>query len=215
MRDCFIFDLDGTLLHTLPDLVDSTNMVLAECGYPERDEQEILSFIGNGARRLIFQAVPDYASGEETERVLALWQKRYLELGYPKTKPFDGIPETLQNLRAHGVKLGVLSNKFDFAARENMDQFLPGYFDSVHGERSGIARKPDPHGLLMMIEELDSIPSHTVYVGDSSVDMQAACNAGAFALGVSWGYNPVDILSAAGANGIAHSAFELLDYMGR
>lgn len=213
MHDCFVFDLDGTLLDTLQDLADSTNIVLRECGYPERSKDEILHFIGNGAKRLIYQAVPESASVDDAERALALWTKRYPEEGYPKTKPFDGILEALRALRAEGVKLGLLSNKFDAPAKENAQRFLPGLMDVVYGERPGIPRKPDPTALLGIIEELGSVPQRTVYVGDSPVDMETARNAGAFAVGVSWGYNPVDKLVAAGAKKVIDHPSDLLGFV--
>lgn len=213
MRDCFIFDLDGTLLNTLHDLTDSTNAVMRAYGYPECSEEQILSYVGDGARRLIFLAVPEGTPEEDAEAALELWKKRYPEQGYPRTAPYKGIPETLQELRAAGAKLGVLSNKFDGAAKGNIEQFLPGRFDAVYGERVGIPRKPDPTSLLMTIEELGSEPARTVYVGDSPVDMQTARNAGAFALGVAWGFNPPESLVQAGADAVAETPACILDYL--
>lgn len=213
MHDCFVFDLDGTLLDTLQDLTDSTNSVLQECGYPTRTKEEILHFIGNGAKRLVFQAVPDDTTEEQANAVLDRWKERYPQQGYPNTKPFEGIPEALRELRRRGVKLGLLSNKFDGPANENARRFLPGLIDIAHGERPGIPRKPDPTALLAIIDELGSEPSRTVYVGDSPVDMEVACNAGVFALGVSWGYNPVSTLNAAGAKSIIDHPSQLLDFL--
>ena len=212
MRDCFIFDLDGTLLDTLGDLTDSTNEVLRRCGYPECTEEQILGYVGDGARRLIFLAVPDGTPAEDAEAALALWKELYPGQGYPRTQPYAGIPQALRDLHAAGVKLGVLSNKFDGAAKSNIARFLPGAFDTVYGERAGIPRKPDPTSLLMTIEELGSEPGRTVYVGDSPVDMQTARNAGVFALGVSWGFNSPESLVAAGADAIARTPSELLEY---
>ena len=211
MYDCFVFDLDGTLLHTLPDLADSTNAVLRQMGYPQRSEEQILHYIGDGARRLLYQAVPATATREDAERALQLWQQLYPQQGYPKTKPFDGIEETLAELKARGIRLGVLSNKFDKPAKENIARFLPGIFDVVYGERLGIPRKPDPTALCALIEELGSVPERTVYVGDSAADMQVAHNAGAFALGVSWGYNQVSALQAAGADMVAQHPAQMID----
>ncbi len=211
MRDCFVFDLDGTLLHTLPDLTDSTNAVMRERGYPEHTQEEILGFIGDGAKRLVFMSMPEYATQEDAEETLLLWKMRYSEMGYPKTKPFDGMVEALQALRAKGVKLGLLSNKFDGPAKENAQMFLPDLLDAVYGERPGVPRKPDPTGLLAIIDELGSVPSRTVYVGDSPVDMKVAKNAGTYALGVSWGYNTVEKLKAAGAEKIIDHPSQLVD----
>ncbi len=213
MHDCFIFDLDGTLLNTLHDLADSTNSVLRAFGYPECSEEQILGYVGNGARRLIFQAVPKGTPVEDAEAALALWKEQYPAQGYPRTKPYEGICQMLDELRAAGAKLGVLSNKFDGAAKGNIEQFLPGKFDVVYGERVGIPRKPDPAGLLATIEELGSVPERTVYVGDSPVDMQTACNSGVFALGVAWGFNPIESLIQAGADAIADTPICIAEYL--
>jgi phosphoglycolate phosphatase len=209
MYDCFVFDLDGTLLNTLADLADSTNDVLRRCGYPEHTQEEIRSFVGHGAERLIFQAVPKSATAEEAEAALEMWKRHYPEQGYPKTKPYDGIAEALRTLRGRGAALGVLSNKFDGAAKSNIERFLPGCFDAVHGERVGVPRKPNPRALLLMVDELESVPERTVYVGDSPVDMEVANNAGVFALGVAWGFNDVETLRRAGADAIAATPFDL------
>lgn len=213
MIDCLVFDLDGTLLDTMADLADSTNDVLRMCGYPERTQEEIQGFVGHGARRLIFQAVPETATEEEAEAALALWQKHYPEQGYPKTKPYPGMLETLYAMKSDGVKLGVLSNKFDEATKGNVNRFLPGAFHVVYGERVGVPRKPDPTGLLGIVEELGSKPKHAAYVGDSPVDMQVAHNAGMVAVGVSWGFNSVDSLLAGGANVILDQPVQLLRYL--
>ena len=213
MYDCFVFDLDGTLLNTLADLADSTNDVLRQCGYPEHTQEEIRGFVGHGAERLIFQAVPKSATAEEAEAVLEMWKRHYPEQGYPKTKPYDGIVEALQALKERGAALGVLSNKFDGAAKSNIERFLPGLFDAVHGERVGVPRKPNPRALLMMVDELERAPERTVYVGDSPVDMEVANNAGTFALGVAWGFNDVEALRCAGADAVVASPADLLRLM--
>lgn len=213
MYDCFVFDLDGTLLNTLADLTDSTNDVLRQCGYPEHTQEAIRSFVGHGAKRLMFQAVPKSATAEEAEAALGAWKRHYPAQGYPKTKPYDGIVEALRALKGRGAALGVLSNKFDGAAKSNIERFLPGYFDVVYGERAGVPRKPDPRALLMLVDELKSAPEHTVYVGDSPVDMEVANNAGTFALGVAWGFNDVEALRHAGADAIASNPADLLHLM--
>lgn len=185
--DTFIYDLDGTLLNTLPDLVVLTNRALQEAGFPQHTEAEILSYVGNGARALINQAVPQDATDEGKEFALARWKALYPEYGYTYTLPYDGMPEALDALKRGGAHLGALSNKFDAATREVIARYLPGTFDAVHGECAEIPRKPDPTGLLRTIRELGSAPERTVYVGDSAGDMVVAHNAGCFALGVNWG----------------------------
>lgn len=209
--DAYIFDLDGTLLNTLPDLVVLTNRALAEAGFPARTQEEILSYVGNGARALMNQAVPQTADPAKVETALARWKELYPEYGHKHTAPFPGIVDALQLLKDRGLKLAVLSNKFDEAAREVIDRYLPGVFQVVHGECEDIPRKPDPKGLLRTIRELDTVPARSVYVGDAPGDMLVARTAGTYALGVGWGYRSVEELKNAGANTVIADPSHMLD----
>lgn len=196
--NAFIFDLDGTLLHTLPDLVVITNRALRDAGYPERTEAEILSYVGNGVRALMYQAVPEGTEAEAAEAALAHWKELFPVYDNALTHPYPHVEEMIAGLRARGCKLGVLSNKFDEGVHQVMDKCLPGLFDVAHGECDEIPRKPDPAGLLRTIAELGTVPARTVYVGDSPGDVRAARNAGAYAVGVTWGYHiPEDFAAEA------------------
>jgi phosphoglycolate phosphatase len=209
--DACIFDLDGTLLNTLPDLVMLTNRALAEAGFPSRTQAEILSYVGNGARALMNQAVPQTADPAAVEEALARWKELYPEYGHKRTAPYPGIVDALKILKAHGLKLAVLSNKFDAATREVIDRYLPGIFQVVHGECDEIPRKPDPTGLLRTVRELDAIPARSVYIGDAPGDMLVARAAGTFALGVGWGYRSVEDLEKARANAVIADPAQIYD----
>lgn len=192
----FVFDLDGTLLNTLPDLVVLTNNVLRELGYPERSSEEILGFVGNGVKALIVQAVPGSASDAEAARAYELWLQRYETYPNDLTHPYDGIVALLEELHARGCRTGVMSNKFEGGVHQILDLCLPGLVDVAHGESDVIPRKPDPTGILRTIEELGSTPADTVYVGDSSGDVKAGKSAGAFTVAVTWGYSTEEMLRA-------------------
>ena len=210
--DTFVFDLDGTLLDTLPDLVVLTNAVLRECGFPERTSAEILSYVGNGVKALMYQAVPQDADEEAVEAAMSRWKELYPQYGYRLTKAYAGIPETVAELKRRGARLGVLSNKFDQGVHDVIDAYLPGMFHVKHGECADIPRKPDPTGLLRSIAELGSTPDRTAYVGDSPGDVAVSRNAGTFAIGVAWGYHHADDLRAAGADVVLEDARELLRF---
>lgn len=197
--DAVVFDLDGTLLDTLPDLVRLTNAVLAEHGWPERTRDEVLSYVGDGGRALLGRAAPAGTADADLDEAFARWRELYPTLGHALTQPYPGIPELLAELKRHDVKLGVLSNKFDAAAREVVAEHFPGMFDLVRGECAEIPRKPDPAGLQFMMRALNVSPAHVAYVGDSATDMQVAVAAGAFPVAVGWGYQPESALRAAGA----------------
>ena len=210
--DTFIFDLDGTLLDTLPDLVELTNAALNEQGFPSRTTDEIHSFVGNGARALMYQAVPADATTEQAEAAMRRWMELYPVIGNKLTEPYPHIEEALADLAARGINLGVLSNKFDQGVHDVIDAYLPGMFHVKHGECADIPRKPDPTGLLRSIAELGSTPDRTAYVGDSPGDVAVSRNAGTFAIGVAWGYHHADDLRAAGADVVLEDARELLRF---
>lgn len=209
--EAIVFDLDGTLLDTLPDLVLLTNAVLRECGFPERTPVEILSFVGNGVRALMYQAVPTDAREDTVEAAMQRWRELYPRYGHKLTKPYGDIPEILAELKSQGLKLGVLSNKFDAGTKEVISSYLPSLFDVVHGECAEIPRKPDPLGLLQTIKELGTVPSRTIYVGDSPGDVVVSRNAGTYAVGVTWGYHHAENLYAASPDRLIVSPKELLD----
>ena len=205
----YIFDLDGTLLDTLPDLVRLTNMVLDQRGWPQRTREQVLSYVGDGGRVLLRRAAPAGIPEEEVADAFAQWQALYPTYGHALPSPYDGIPETLVQLKARGAKLGVLSNKFDSAVQEVIARHFPGIFELARGECAEIPRKPDPRGLLSMLGQLDVQPAQTAYVGDSGTDMQVACAAGAFPVGVTWGYRPAAELQAAGAQRLIDTPAQL------
>ena len=193
-----VFDLDGTLLDTLPDLTRVTNMALEEQGFPQHTMEEILTFVGNGAERLIRLACPEGSSEEEVMAVLGRFKELYVIYGLELTRHYEGMPETLRELKARGMKLGIVSNKFEAGVEEVEKHFFgDGLFDSAHGESKDIPRKPDPKGLLLTIEEMGCEPHEVAYVGDSHTDMEVAHNAGAIAVACTWGYQPLERLLSA------------------
>ncbi len=208
--DAFVFDLDGTLLDTLPDLVELTNATLRSCGYPERTHDEILSFVGSGVKALIRLAVPPESSDADVDEASRCWKRLYPEYGYKLTRPYSGIERMLGQLKERGVKLAVLSNKFDGATKEVIGTFLPDVFDSVHGESPDFPRKPDPTGLNKLLEEFDVSADRCVFVGDSSNDTRVARAAGAYAVGVTWGYGDASVLRENGADLVIDHPEELL-----
>lgn len=190
----FLFDMDGTLLHTLPDLVVVTNKALELEGFPPHVESEILRFVGNGVMSLVLQAVPAEATEEQAQRVFDHFTSLYSEYGLNLTKPYPKMLDVLSALRASGKKLGIVSNKFEQGVRDVERTYFPSLFDVSHGEAADIPRKPAPEGLLRSAQEMGLDPEKCVYFGDSGSDMQAAHNAGMYAVGVTWGYQPLEML---------------------
>lgn len=195
----YIFDLDGTLLDTLPDLVNLTNMVLDSQGWPQRTREQILSYIGDGGRMLLKRAAPSDISDEALDAAFAEWEHLYPTLGHSRTKPYAGMTEALLRIKDSGAKLGVLSNKIHSAAQQVIAEHFPGIFDAVRGESPETPRKPNPEGLRRLMATFDVTPEQTAYVGDSATDMEVAHLTRAFAIGVTWGYQRTEALEAAGA----------------
>ena len=209
----FVFDMDGTILHTLPDLLEATNVALTRMGYPTRTYDEVLGFMGDGGARLIERAVPAGTSPEHCRETFELWRRIYIASGYTRTQPFPGIVDTLGQLRERGAKTAVLSNKFDEGAQKLAVRFFPGLFDLVRGDKPPAPRKPDPTVLLQLLDELGVTAAETAYVGDAMVDLQVARRAGVAAVGVSWGYDVANPLPVRELDAYLHNPAELLDLL--
>ncbi len=206
-----IFDLDGTLLNTLEDLTDSVNYVLWRHGFPERTLEEVRGFIGNGIRKLIERSVPAGTQPFMIEECFQEFIPYYKAHCADKTCPYDGIPELLGKIRETDIKMAVVSNKADYAAKELCAAYFPGMFDEVVGERVGIHRKPSPDSVNEVIHLLGVPKEETVYIGDSDVDVETAKNAGIDGIFVAWGFKGEDFLRNAGAEKIVSNVQELFE----
>lgn len=204
-----LFDLDGTLLDTLDDLCDATNAALANYGYPARSRDEVRRFVGNGVEMLLRRALPAGTPDERVYETLAFFRADYEKRSRNRTCPYGGILDLLAELRAEGVRIGVVSNKYDKAVRELCDYYFPGLIDLPVGERAGVPKKPAPDSLFLAMEELDVTASETLYVGDSEVDVETAHNAGLPCISVLWGLRDREDIEAAGASVFAATVEEL------
>lgn len=206
-----VFDLDGTLLNTLGDLADSGNELLASYGMTPHPEQAYRYFVGNGSRKLmerILPGKPPEVIDEALARYKAIYEKRLTA----KSKPYEGIAETLSALRARGIRLAVCTNKHISAAEVLIRTYFPAdMFDAFEGDRPGVPRKPDPAHVNIVLEKMGVRPEETVYIGDSGVDMQTATNAGALPVGVLWGFREKDELLENGAKILLSQPSELLE----
>lgn len=206
-----IFDLDGTLLNTLADLRDSTNYALQQFGFSERSTEEVRNFVGNGLRMLIRRAVPFETEEETVDAVLAVMKAHYREHYHDGTIPYDGILPFLHKMKMYGSRMAIVSNKAD-----PMVQLLRTlYFDELIpvavGELDGVPRKPAPDMVRIAMERLGCTEEHTVYIGDSEVDIETAKNAGLPCLSVGWGFRSEKDLRNAGAETVYRSPVELYD----
>lgn len=195
MKTGILFDLDGTLLNTLEDLLDATNYALALCGYPKRTLAELRRFVGNGAENQIRMSLPEGASGEEVQKVLRIYKPYYTEHCQIKTRPYDGVLQALAILKEK-YPIAVVSNKPDAAVKSLCAQMFPGIF--ALGEAPDCPRKPAPD---MIFKACRAIGADTcIYVGDSEVDVRTASNAGVPCLSVLWGFRDRPEIEEAGGN---------------
>ena len=206
-----IFDMDGTILNTIDDLAACLNFVLEKSGFPARTMDEVISFIGNGLRKLIERGVPEGTDSETVDKVLADFKEYYAVHCADKTAPYDGIIELLENLRRNGCLTAVVSNKADDAVQELCRKYFDGLFDYAVGERSGILRKPAPDSVNEVLEKLNVKRENAVYIGDSDVDIKTAENAGMDSIIVEWGFRERDFLLKKGAKTIVSAAKEIED----
>ena len=205
-----IWDLDGTLLDTLGDLAASTNAALQKSGLPQRTVDEVRRFVGNGIGKLIHRAVPEGCPAETEKRVLDDFVAHYAQHSRDTTRPYDGVLPMLDALIARGVKLGIVSNKIDFAVRELSAAYFGERMQVAVGDDPSRRRKPAPDSVLEAMRQLGVTKEETVYVGDSDVDVLTAHNAGVTCCAVSWGFRSEDCLREAGAEHIAATPEALL-----
>ena len=187
-----IFDLDGTLINTIDDLGQACNYALSACGFPTHKIEDYPRLVGNGINKLIERALPEEHRNEATVlRVREYFVPFYDEHNCDLTRPYDGIPELLQTLKAAGHTLAVASNKYQAATEKIVAQLFPGVFDVVLGEREGIPRKPDPQIVWDIIHRLSPLASNLspiYYIGDSLVDAQTAKAANLPFVACTWGF---------------------------
>ena len=212
MFKVYIFDLDGTLLDTLGDLAASTNYALRTHGMPEHSIDDVRRFVGNGVRKLMERAIPGGAANPDFEATFATFRQYYMEHSLDTTKPYEGIPETLAELKRRGCRLAVVSNKMMAATQELCRYFFPDTIEVAIGENEsqGIRKKPAPDTVFAALLKLGVGNGEAVYVGDSDVDIQTAANAGLPCISVLWGFRDRDFLIQHGAKSFISAPSELL-----
>jgi phosphoglycolate phosphatase len=175
-----IFNLDGTLIHSAPDLQAAVNVALGVMDRGPLDLQTIVSFIGDGVEKLVERSLQKTGSLTEDlyHEALGLFLKSYTRNTSTLTQPYPGVVPFLEELRAAGISLGICTNKPTQTARDICDQLeLTRFFKVIAGAEPYLAKKPDPSSLLGCLAELEGIAASSLYVGDSAVDYETSLNA--------------------------------------
>ena len=206
-----IFDMDGTILDTLSDITNAANAAMRFARTPERTEEEVRRFVGNGAYKLIERCLPAGTERRRIEEVLAFYRPYYETHAENKTAPYPGISSLLSALKLRGIRLAVVSNKPDGAVKRLAARYFHGLFDLAIGERPGLRVKPYPDLMEVAMGLLRADPAETVYIGDSDVDIETAKNAGISCISVSWGFRDEAFLKRSGASVIVKDADALYE----
>ncbi|MCK5066848.1 MAG: HAD-IIIA family hydrolase [Bacteroidales bacterium] len=193
-----IFDLDGTLVHTIEDIAGAANVLFARHGLPEHGIDYYLKWIGNGAVKFIERAHGQPVSEEQLKAYVSEFKEIYAGNLHDQSHLYEGIPKVLDELVSRGIKISVLSNKPHLLTRKVCEFYLSDWpLDPVLGQREEVPRKPDPAAAFEIAKHMDIAPDRILFVGDSDNDILTAQAAGMIPLGVSWGYgrlvnNPVE-----------------------
>jgi len=207
--EIYIFDLDGTLLDTLQDLAASVNYALRQHHMPEHSIDDVRRFVGNGVRRLMERAIPEGAANPAFEAAFATFRKYYMEHSLDTTRPYDGIPELIHELKKRGCRMAVVSNKMMAATQELVHHFFPEIEVAIgENEAAGIRKKPAPDTVFAAMKQLGE--GSAVYVGDSDVDLATARNSGLPCISVLWGFRDRDFLLAHGATTFVEQPLDIL-----
>lgn len=210
-----IFDLDGTLVDSLPGIAHALNGALDSHHQSEHPESRVRDFIGNGTWVLARRALPDNSPDELIAAVEAAFVSEYSTSWKTGTSPYPRTEELVATLKARGLPLAVFSNKPDAFTKEIVAHLFPdGAFQAVLGHRDGEPRKPAPDGAFEIAAGFGVHPTEVAFVGDSMVDLETARNASMVPILVDWGYHSGVDLAAAGVP-LVSSPEELLPLLPR
>ncbi len=210
-----IFDLDGTLLNTLPTISHYGNSALAEYGFPKIDTERYKYLIGDGRDVLIHRmlAETDSDTNENFEKVRTAYDSLYEADYMYLAKPYRYVEESLLALKNNGIKLAVLSNKPDNVANPIVKQVFGDTFAEIWGKREGYPAKPDPSTALEICKIMNENPENTVFIGDTAVDINTGKNAGLYTIGTEWGFRTREELESAGADYVATDAMDMAEHI--
>jgi len=191
--DAVLFDLDGTLVDSAPDLAGAANAMLNDLGRAAVEVDEVRDWVGDGAKKLVERVLLNDASQADdgqVERGFESFLQHYARMVCDQSRPYPGVLQTIRNLNAQGMRLGCVTNKPDRFTRPLLEQLnLDSYFSSIVSGDTCVAKKPDPMPLLKACEDMGVSHEACVLVGDSANDVLAAQAAKMPVICVSYGYN--------------------------
>lgn len=205
MNKVVIFDMDGTILDTIDDILNAINYSLDKYNLHNITKEECKSFLGNGPQKLIERSLKD--KQEYFKDVYNTYIDYYSNHNDILTKPYDGIIELLNKLKSEGYLLAVCSNKGNDDVVNLSNKYFKGIFDYIIGSSDLIAKKPSPDMVYKILSDLNT--KDAVYVGDSEVDVKTSINAGILGIFVLWGFRSKSTLKENGAKVLVKDSYEL------
>ena len=209
MYKLVIFDLDGTILNTLEDLLQSCNYVLSKYNLEKIELEDVRKNIGWGIRHLIYEVSKH---SEYTDQMFVEYKEYYSKHYNDFTHPYDGVNEVIDYCLNNNIRIGVYTNKVEDIAQDLCNYHFKEKFEFVYGNLETRVRKPDPSFIVKVIEDLGLDKSEVLYIGDSEVDIKTANNAGINGLFLSYGYRPKEELLKYSDN-IIDNALDIIDYL--
>jgi phosphoglycolate phosphatase len=203
-----VFDLDGTLIDTAPDLIDTLNQVLAQEGVPAIDFDRARPLIGAGIRPLLERTLAEQwvaADGAMVDALFARYLRLYGAHIADRSQPYPGVVEALDRLASQGFLLAVCTNKYEGLSVQLLKALgLAQRFAAICGQDTFPVKKPHPEALLQTIGRAQGDPGRAVMVGDSETDIRVARAAGVPVIGVDFGYTPIPMTELAPNRLIGH-----------
>ena len=218
MKKLVIFDVDGTILNTIPTISYHVNSSLEHFGLKKLDESQYRYILGYGSYYLINEAIKlskgEYLEKNEVEEVLNYYDKLYRDNPLYLTESYDGIEDLFRELKKRGYLLACYSNKQHGVLTKVIDQFYnENWFEYVLGQKKGMIGKPDPKGLYDILEHLNISKEEAILIGDTEVDINTGKNAGVYTIACTWGFRTKEDLEKLSPNAIIGEAKEVLNYL--
>lgn len=210
MIKAVIFDLDGTLAYTLPDIFNNTNRVRVHYGYPKLTMEEFMVILNGTTKELVTNSLPKGLSQDFYNEAIAYYLQEYDIHFFDETTAYDGMDNVLHELLNSGYIVSVLSNKDDNHTRRIVEGLYGEIFKDVLGPNH-FPGKPNPESSLYLCNKYNLKPSEVIYVGDSETDIKTAQNAGMNIICVTWGYRKKEDLDKAGGKNYAYKPSDILD----